>query len=251
MGGQVVMSDFVFTLTNDFGVISYYRNDRYFIEALQSGEFFDQDLVTAHLTEIIAKSEVVVDAGAHAGSHTILYKSINPSLEVHAFEPQIKLFELLKHNVAKNNLSNVYLYNQALANISAVVRLSDVVVDKDQTYEISYGTFSETNLGGVTLGHNGELVQTSTIDDLNLSICDFIKLDLEGSESLALLGAEQTIQQHHPTILFEYNDKTLPLSVWNTFNEKPVAPSNLLTEWGYRIEKLPIGSNYLATWWGQ
>ena len=245
------MSDFVFTLTNDFGVISYYRNDRYFIKALQGGKFFDQDLVTGHLKDIIAKSEVIVDAGAHAGSHTILYKSVNPTAEIHAFEPQVKLFELLKHNVTKNKLSNVYLYNQALANISAVVRLSDVVIDNDQTYEISYGTFNETNLGGVTLGHNGELVQTSAIDDLNLTICDFIKLDLEGSESLALLGGKSTITSYHPIILFEYNDKTLPLSVWNTFNEKPIAPANLLTEWGYTIEKLPIGSNYLATWGGQ
>ena len=213
MDGQASRERFCLTLTNDFGVISYYRNDRYFIEALADGKFFDQDLVTEHLREIIAKSEVVVDAGAHAGSHSILYKSINPDLEIHAFEPQVKLFELLKKNVARNNLSNVYLYNQALANLSAVVRLSDVVVDKDQSYEITYGTQSETNLGGVTLGHNGELVQTSTIDDLRLTTCDFIKLDLEGAESLAIIGAEETINEFKPVIVFEYNEKTLPLSV--------------------------------------
>jgi len=36
------------------------------------------------------------------------------------------------------------------------------------------------------------------VQELGLSKVDFIKMDIEGSERRALLGARQTIQRYHP-----------------------------------------------------
>lgn len=42
-----------------------------------------------------------------------------------------------------------------------------------------------------------------TIDSLKLLACDFLCLDIEGSEPAALRGAEQTIRAYKPVIMFE------------------------------------------------
>ena len=48
--------------------------------------------------------------------------------------------------------------------------------------------------------------QAVSIDSLNLEHCDFIKLDLEGAERLALEGARETIQKFRPFLLVEMNN---------------------------------------------
>ena len=87
------------------GYISYYKNDIAFVNHLhRENPIFETDLVMEHLAEIVREAKVIIDGGAHAGSHTILYKSINPDVVVHAFEPQSKMFDLLSHNVKQNKL---------------------------------------------------------------------------------------------------------------------------------------------------
>jgi Methyltransferase FkbM domain len=43
-----------------------------------------------------------------------------------------------------------------------------------------------------------------TLDSLNLSRCDLIKIDVEGMELKVLEGASVTIRQHHPIIHAEF-----------------------------------------------
>lgn len=50
----------------------------------------------------------------------------------------------------------------------------------------------------------GDDVEVITLDSLNLAP-DFIKLDVEGMEWHALLGAEQTIRKHRPVVMLEEN----------------------------------------------
>lgn len=58
------------------------------------------------------------------------------------------------------------------------------------------------------MGHispNGKLqVKTVAIDDLvakgELPVPDYIKMDIEGAEMLALLGAQSTLAKRHPTL---------------------------------------------------
>jgi FkbM family methyltransferase len=230
------------------GSIAYYKNDAFIIkETKTTNKIYERDLVHTFLYDILIKASVVIDGGAHAGSHTVLYKNINPKLEIYAFEPQQKMFDLLKHNVNKNNLKKVNLFNLALANQVADVNMATTVYDGPHIFEnLSYGEGENFNLGGLGLGIGGEQVKAITIDTLNLQKCDFIKLDLEGSEYIALLGAIKTISKHRPTILFEHNHHQLSADLYAYFNVVQETPFDLLKKWGYSV--IPIGlGNYLAT----
>jgi FkbM family methyltransferase len=250
------------------GYISYYKNDIAFVNHLhRENPIFETDLVMEHLAEIVAESKVIVDGGAHAGSHTILYKSINPDVVVHAFEPQSKMFDLLSHNVKQNKLTGIFLYNLALANKESIVKMATSVLDlyhgpdgnpvilengdlRTNIYtNISYGDDNIFNLGGVGFGEDGEEVKAVTIDSLSLDACDFIKLDLEGAEPLALIGATETIKKLHPTVLFEHNHHQLSDKMYEEFGAEKKTSFEILSSLGYSVT--PVGSdNYLAKYSG-
>jgi FkbM family methyltransferase len=246
------------------GYMSYYKNDLAFVNSLQQDNYiFETELVMEHLADIVREAKVVIDGGAHAGSHTVLYKNINPGVVVHAFEPQSKIFDLLSHNVKQNNLSNVFLYNVALANIPSKTRMGTSVRDTvyDENLEqvraengevleivfenISYGDDNVFNLGGLGFGEDGEEVSAVTIDSLDLDGCDFMKLDLEGAEPLALSGAIETIKKFHPVILFENNHHQLSDQMYEHFGAEKKTSFEILLSLGYTIA--PVGTdNYLA-----
>jgi FkbM family methyltransferase len=247
------------------GYIAYYKNDLAFVNHLEQEipTIFETDLVTECLTEIIKESKVVIDGGAHAGSHTILYKNINPDVVVYAFEPQSKMFDLLSYNVKQNNLNHVFLHKVALANKAFTTKMGTSVTDVqyDENHEhvrlengelleavytnISYGDDNVFNLGGLGFGEDGEEVNTVTIDSLGLDQCDFIKLDLEGAEPLALSGAIETIKKFYPTILFEHNHHQLSDKLYDDFGASKKTSFEILLLLGYTIT--PVGTdNYLA-----
>jgi FkbM family methyltransferase len=68
------------------------------------------------------------------------------------------------------------------------------------------GTLGLVNVEGNAGAHYarpGGDIPVATIDSLGLGACDLIVLDVEGSEPAALRGAEQTIRQFRPVIMFE------------------------------------------------
>lgn len=261
---DMIDKNLIVELETPNGYMSYYKNDIAFVHSLQhNNKIFETDLVMQHLADTIRKATVVIDGGAHAGSHTILYKYINPDVIVHSFEPQSKMFELLFHNIEQNNLTNVFLHNFALANKDLTTKMSASVIDivHDENHEpirteggqlqevvytnISYGDDNLFNLGGLGFGEDGEEVKSVTIDSLNLEQCDFIKLDLEGSESLALFGALETIKKLHPTILFEHNHHQLSDKSYEEFGALKKTPFEILFSLGYSITPIEQ-DNYLA-----
>lgn len=240
-------TDDIQSLQTKRGFISYYKNDLWMMKALRHGEFHEQALILEYLKPYIETARVAIDGGAHAGSHSILYKALNPKLVIHAFEPQSRLFRLLDYNIAQNKLHDVYLYNYALANAREVLTLSNEVIDDDAIYRVTYGGSEPTNLGGVGLGQGGEKVECVTIDSLELEVCDFIKLDVEGAEPLALLGALETLQRCKPVVVFEYNSKELSDDIRAVFGVPKYTSADILIRCGYQ-EPIRLGDseNFLA-----
>ena len=140
---------------------------------------------------------LAIDGGAHVGSWTVLLAEYFD--EVIAFEPCEESFDKLVVNASAFLRTAEYplitLHKKALMDKPCFV---DVVCPrpKRQTLtarQVEYGTQIE----GVT------------IDSLELTCCDLIKLDLEGAEPLAILGALNTITKFRPFLVIEFND-TLP-----------------------------------------
>lgn len=93
----------------------------------------------------------------------------------------------------------------------------------------------------------GDEYEVITLDSLGL-IPDFIKVDVEGCEYAAFLGAEATIKEHRPVIMFEENGLNLRYEVPNG------ASARLLESWGMRLidtwanEGGPREMEYLYGW---
>ena len=150
----------------------------------------------------------VIDGGANMGLYTLYAaRRVGPLGTVLALEPSEREFRRLAAHVRLNRLRNVRCRRVALGRSQGRGRLRIA---------------AEWNAGHNTLGEFGyeatELVRVEEVKvraldaivaDEGLDRVDLIKLDLEGAEYDALLGAEATIRRFRPAILVELADRTL------------------------------------------
>ena len=135
------------------------------------------------------QGSIMIDIGANIGLYSFFSASIvGKAGKVISFEPYSLNFNIFKENLALNKFENIILNRFALA-------------DKNDVIELFYNS-KELNLGMVSAFEKNfeefETVNCTTLDyylmDKNLTKIDFIKMDIEGGEYLALLGMNETIK---------------------------------------------------------
>lgn len=146
-------------------------------------------------TDLIRPGSVVVDVGANIGAHTLHFSQlVGPAGQVHAFEPQRLVFQMLCANVALNGIENVYCSQTAVGVERTTIRLATADPNAEQ------------NFGGLSLAvlasERGELVEVRPLD----VECNFLKIDVEGMETEVLEGAREVIQRSRPFLYVE-NDR--------------------------------------------
>ena len=136
---------------------------------------------------------IAVDAGANKGVYTYWLERL--SRHVHAYEPNPKMFNVLKRGAGRK----ATLHHAALSDRAGEFALRIPKTGK--------GRYSNQ---GASLNHDkvgdsyGEvMVETRRLDDENLGKIGFIKIDVEGHEMAVLDGALETIQRDRPTLLIE------------------------------------------------
>jgi len=179
-------------------------DDPHFVKAISRGVFEGNNLLAAmaHCGRGIA-----IDGGAHVGSWTV-YMAKHFKM-VYSFEPKPENFECLRMNTEK--YPNVMVYNKALG-------------DKPG----KAGFHEGTNSGSGYL-EDGDSVEVVTVDSLNLTGLDFLKLDVEGYEPQAINGAMETIGKYHPVILVEQKEVTA------RYGKGWKEAGNILTGIGYKL----------------
>jgi FkbM family methyltransferase len=229
------------TYQTKYGHITCYNNDIVFSSLLRRGLVYEEDIIVNKVVPMLReknKSLVILDIGGHIGTHTILYSRLL-NCKVHTFEPQKKIFDILNKNIMDNELLNCTIYNCAVGHITTTTTMSDMLYD-GYDCKIEYDTNKILNYGGIGLGKNGEQVQMINIDHLNLQACDYIKIDVEGAEMLALLGAKNTIEKFKPIIWYEHTDKIVSQEMIESLNIDFEIPSvnEFLQKNGYKIYNL-------------
>lgn len=218
-------------IENQYGKIAYYKNDQEMVKQKLYNIFFEQEYVLRYLKDYVEKSDVILDIGAHCGSHSLLYKFINPSSKIYSFEPQRMLYRLLVKNLRSNGYKDVLCLNNAVGNVMGNVEMNSFSIDGDNSFSpVSYGTEMFFNLAGLQVGSGGESAYMLTVDSMNLKSCDFIKIDVEGYEPLVLEGAKKTIEKYRPIISYESNFKTL--------SNVSVSSHQFLANLGYRCDNV-------------
>jgi FkbM family methyltransferase len=159
----------------------------------------DFELELAHLDRFISPGSVAVDAGANCGIYTVVAaRLVGDTGKVIAFEPGERTAPVLEHNIELNGLSNVRLYRDALADRDGKARLYH-----------HEGPVARSIAAGDSRQDEFDEVSTITLDSVaqreGIPRIDFLKLDIEGAEELALRGAELVLSKSHPVVVFEIN----------------------------------------------
>lgn len=165
------------------------------------------------LATYCTNKRVVVQAGGNCGFYVKPYAAMFDT--VYTFEPNPQNFYCLCHNVDESN----------------VIKLQACIGNGHKLVGI---TSKKKNAGVSRVGDFKGGYPTFKIDNLALSVCDLIHLDVEGYELFALQGAIKTIKKCQPIIALEWLDHG------TAYNVKQSDILNLLSNLGYH----KIGSIY-------
>jgi FkbM family methyltransferase len=136
---------------------------------------------------LLEKGMRVVDIGANIGYYTLLAaRAVGQTGRVYAFEPTPRIYELLCQNVQANGFSNVVTIQKAVANRSGTARL---YLDRNNA----------VNRLSPALEREGSVeVEVVTLDHYfahSTAPIDVLKMDIEGSEPLALGGMADVLKR--------------------------------------------------------
>ena len=134
--------------------------------------------------------QVAVDVGANVGLLTLLFaRQVGPNGRVIAFEPAPLAFGLLSANIAINSYRNVQAVPAAVMDYSGWVEL-----------HLCCSGDSDNRVAGVAMA--GPLRETILVPCVALdhhfvtgSRVDFIKIDVQGAEQLALKGMRRVLDE--------------------------------------------------------
>lgn len=173
-------------------MLSGYRGEYVFNRVKSSGKFYENHILSSWFKPNMFKT--VFDIGANLGNHTLFFASNSPDAEIYSFEPMPANYKLLECNVRNNHLEKrVHLYNKAVGAESGTVQMSVSIANNNGTAKIVDGVGTE-------------MAEVLAIDELNLPIPDFVKIDTEGYEINVLKGMYKTLERSNALVWIEVDD---------------------------------------------
>ena len=162
--------------------------------------------VTSVFSDLISDSRCFLDIGANIGYYSLMAASINPELEIHAFEPLPDAQHFLKKSIGENRYQNIRLHQIALSDVNDELTF-ETRVSKDFPNE-KYQIAGDSSLVNYDQTDRKQIkVKAQTLDDFvnehKLKDIDYIKLDTETTEHLIIKGGMETIKQFQPILQCE------------------------------------------------
>lgn len=132
--------------------------------------------------EVSLHSDMMFDIGANAGFYTLVSKTMNPSMKVHAFEPSNDWYKRFNDNCALNNIA-VNSHKIALSNQDAETYIKSVWRDDNKTY-------------------TAQRLDT-WIEENNIQKMDLLKIDVEHYVVEMVQGFETYFDKFRPNVMIE------------------------------------------------
>ena len=206
---------------------------------LQTKRVLEDDLEMYPIFEkYIDPNKSILDIGACVGTMSVFF-SKKTSKFVHAFEPMKDNFRLLQRNCIARK--NIILHNFAIGNENA----QDITYNiHEQEGNVGMAQFYQAGINDSLDKMIPHLLNEKKIDTTKIKIksidnlpfdmvdCGFIKLDVEGFELPALIGAKEFIKEHQPNIFIEIHS-------WDINNIEHNYKSeifNLFHELNYKVD---------------
>ena len=155
----------------------------------------------------VEPKDIVLDCGANIGIFSVY--AAKKAKMVYAFEPGKNEIASLYENKTLNNCNNIKIIPKAVLDNSKSARL--VLLGVASSYLVS----EEKKENKEVINRENILnIETISIDEFvekeGLEKVDFIKMDIEGSEGEALIGAEETLKKFRPK---------LAISIYHKFSD--------------------------------
>jgi FkbM family methyltransferase len=179
--------------------------DKLYIQRLKNGQYQGSNWVFAQT--LINNWNRCIDVGSNNGCNAIHYaKQFNI---VECFEPTHLAQQLWQNTIRDNNVQNVNLYTQGLAEENKSAEI--VIHNKNGGHNHVENLDKPRWTGKKWIARNPDRkrkrqlqpIQLKTLDSYGFEDVGFIKIDVEGYEQFVLQGAQQTIQKSRPTIQLE------------------------------------------------
>jgi len=179
---------------------------------------FDSEINEQKLArKIVEDGMTIFDVGAHLGKYTKLFSLLTgDNGRVYAFEPAESSFEKLASSLKELNCTNVTLINKAIYSQNGKVTLHE--------FPEEFSAWKSLGLPQMKNPHDHKHivqikraveVEAVSLDSFcqqnNINKIDYLKLDIEGAELKALIGASNLLENKAIRYLqFEISEKMLP-----------------------------------------
>lgn len=181
--------------------------------------YFDLDLIQC------GKDEVIVDLGAYTGDTILDYLSqygIEQYKKIYCYEITEESFDILKKNLSY--YPNVDFRRKAIS---------------DQSGTISFKKSSVDHSANMIDLNGEEQIEAVSLDQDLIEPITLIKMDIEGSEERAILGARKHITKEHPKLL---------ISVYHNHEDIWKIPRLVKEMWeGYQLHLRYYGNHIFPT----
>jgi len=165
---------------------------------------------------LIQPRSIVYDIGANVGYFSLLAALLaGPEGRVYAFEPLPRNINYLHKHIKINNIYNIQVVEAAVSHQSGDAHF-------DLGASTAMGHLSESGEINVRMVCLDEMLETG-----ELQPPDYVKVDIEGAEYDALLGAQNLLKTFHPVLFLDTHNRTVHHQTLN-----------FLKELGYRFEIL-------------
>ena len=145
--------------------------------------------LTSFMQSTIKPGMTVIDIGAHVGYYTtLLSKLVGKEGRVFSFEPEPHNFLLLQKNIDLNHITNCTIENKAVYKDTGSITLN---LDPSNLGAHSVHTKLASN-ASVTVE---AVCLDEYLKDMHSKI-DFIKMDIEGAEEFAIMGAKRVLEDN-------------------------------------------------------
>jgi FkbM family methyltransferase len=169
------------------------------------GQFYEC-IIEALYASILSAGDVCIDGGVNRGQHTFgLSKAVGSSGLVIGFEALHELAAMVNQRIAEEGIHNIKIIPKAISNHSGSIQFTQVVAADAYSGIRQRKGIPPGSLASIRLLE----VPCTTIDDeldrlqATCAVPRFMKLDLEGGELHALMGARRMLAHEQTFVVFE------------------------------------------------
>ena len=178
------------------------------------------------------RSKVIFDVGANLGLYSLLAAEANPKAHIHAFEPMPEILARLQAHLELNGIDNVKVNALGVGSHDGKAVLRDCRGSNGVNDGMNFIIDSQ-----IPTQESDRLVPLIPLDDYcqqhGLDRIDLIKMDIEGGEYEALIGAQRLLQTQRIGCLF------IELAEWaaSRSGHSTGEIKTLLAENGYQLHR--------------